>query len=141
MWRICLVTIMISTQTDIWIFFSGGALFAAFFYLLIIVSEMTPSATVERPILGIYIYLNMMLVVVAMGISTIVIWLYEQEDKSKRSYIVDKVGIECYIHKKALGGRDKIEITIISVWERIFFLIWVLLTQIFSNFDLLTRFG
>ena len=74
--------------------FSGGALFAAFFYLLIIVSEVTPSATVERPILGIYIYLNMLLVVVAMGISTVVIWLYEQEDKSKRSYIVDKVVTE-----------------------------------------------
>ena len=74
--------------------FSGGALFAAFFYLLIIVSEVTPSATVERPILGIYIYLNMLLVVVAMGISTIVIWLYQQEDKSKRSYIVDKVVTE-----------------------------------------------
>ena len=33
----------------------------------------------------------MLLVVVAMGISTVVIWLYEQEDKSKRSFIIDKV--------------------------------------------------
>ena len=74
--------------------FAGGGLFAAFFFLLIIVSEVTPSATVERPILGFYLYLNMLLVVVAMGISTVVIWLYEQEEKSKRSYIVDKVEIQ-----------------------------------------------
>ena len=74
--------------------FSGGGLFAAFLFLLIIVSEVTPSATVERPILGFYLYLNMLLVMVAMGISTVVIWLYEQEDRSKRSYIVDKVQLD-----------------------------------------------
>ena len=76
------------------IFFAGGGLSAAVLFLLIIVSEVTPSATVERPISGFYLYLNMLLVVVAMGISTVVIWLYEQEDRSKRSYIVDKVKID-----------------------------------------------
>ena len=65
--------------------------FASFFFLLIIVSDVTPAASKRRPVLGYYLYLNMLLVIVAMGISTLVIWLYDQEDESKRSFIVDKV--------------------------------------------------
>ena len=71
--------------------FLGCGLFGAFFFLLIIVSDVTPAATLNRPTLGLYLYLNMLLVVIAMGISTIVIWLYDQEDKEKRSYIMEKV--------------------------------------------------
>ena len=60
------------------------------FFLLIIVSDVTPHGTdkMKRPLIGIYLYLNMILVMFAMGISAVVIWIHDQTDEAKQDEVI-----------------------------------------------------
>ena len=62
---------------------AGAGLFAAFFFLLIIVSDVTPHGTVKAPGISLYIYVNKIMVLVAMAISTVVIWIHQYNDNNQ----------------------------------------------------------
>ena len=62
---------------------AGAGLFAAFFFLLIIVSDVTPHGTVKAPGISLYIYVNKIMVLVAMAISTVVIWIHQYNENNK----------------------------------------------------------
>ena len=62
------------------------------FFLLIIVSGITPQASLRQPMLGIYLYLNMLLVIVSMGISTAVILIQNKVNKMR---VCNLCGQEC----------------------------------------------
>lgn len=46
-----------------------------------IVAEVTPVGKDRGPVFGIYLYVNMILILVAMGISTVVIWMQSNTEK------------------------------------------------------------
>ena len=60
------------------------------FFLLIIVADVTPHGTdtLKRPLIGIYLYLNMILVIFAMGISAVVIWIHDHTDGNKQEIVM-----------------------------------------------------
>ena len=68
----------------------GAGLFAAVFFLLLIVADVTPHGTdkLKRPLIGIYLYLNMILVIFAMGVSAVVIWIHDHTDDGKQDTVI-----------------------------------------------------
>ena len=56
---------------------AGVGIFGAFFLLLLIVTETVPPSALSIPLIGVYHISNMILIVVAMFLSSIVAKLYE----------------------------------------------------------------
>ena len=62
--------------------FPGAALFSSSFFLLMIVADVTPAATKETPLIGTYIFANLILIIVTMAISATIIWMKSYLEKS-----------------------------------------------------------
>ncbi len=58
---------------------AGVGIFGAFFLLLLIVTETVPPSALSIPLIGVYHISNMILIVVAMFLSSIVAKLYEMD--------------------------------------------------------------
>ncbi len=76
------------------IYFVGIGIFAAFFLLLLIVSETIPPSAQSIPLVGLYHIGNMALVVLAMFISSLVAKLQDMDEKKKLPYSLQKVSFK-----------------------------------------------
>ncbi len=75
-------------------YFSGIGIFAAFFLLLLIVSETVPPSAQTIPLVGLYHIGNMALIVTAVFLSSIVTKLHDTRDAKQMPHWLQRV---CYI--------------------------------------------
>ncbi len=75
-------------------YLSGIGIFAAFFLLLLIVSETVPPSAESIPLVGLYHIGNMALVVLAMFLSSLVAKLQDMDEKKKLPYCLQQVGVQ-----------------------------------------------
>ncbi|KAF8566195.1 hypothetical protein P879_02807 [Paragonimus westermani] len=76
----------------------GMNIFVAFFVLLLLLAESTPSAVRKFPLIGIYFCLNMIMITLSTFLATLVIHLYFRGDRNGavpaflRRFIIDGIG-------------------------------------------------